>query len=139
MASEILIILLFIYLLLRRAFSAVILAVLSYTVYTLIQNRYGNGLTAYPGPFFASLTNWWRLRDAYINGNERPTYVQLHKKYGDVVRIAPRTLSFASPKAIADIYDPKNNMAKVLIDGTFAILTVEKLTSSLSVQMVHCI
>jgi hypothetical protein len=131
MASEILITLLCINLFLWPAWSTVLLAILGYAVCTPIHNRYGNGLIQYPGPFFASLSNWWRLRDTYVNGNKRPTYVQLHKKYGDVVRIAPKVLSFASPGAIADIYDPKNNMAKV---GMFflAILMIGSLPRSQS-------
>ncbi len=27
----------------------------------LVKTRYHNGLNKYPGPFVASLTNWWRV------------------------------------------------------------------------------
>lgn len=92
---------------------SVVFSLLLSITYGLYQNRYGKGLLEYPGPFLASLTNFWRVRDAYQNGNKRPSYVELHKTYGDVVRLGPDSLSFASPAAIEDIYSPKNNMAKV--------------------------
>ncbi|KAJ0420668.1 cytochrome P450 [Aspergillus carlsbadensis] len=78
----------------------------------LLNNRYNTGLLTYPGPFFASMTTAWRVRDAYVNGDKRPSYVALHRKYGDVVRLGPRELSFASPAAISDIYRPEKGMAK---------------------------
>jgi hypothetical protein len=84
-----------------------------FLVSTLINNRYGNGLTQFNGPFWASLTNFWRVRNSYINGNKRPTVVALHTAYGDVVRVGPKALVFASPNAIADIYPPSKGMAKV--------------------------
>ncbi|EED15773.1 cytochrome P450, putative [Talaromyces stipitatus ATCC 10500] len=77
-----------------------------------LNNRYNNGLIKYPGPFIASLTNMWRVRDAYVNGGKRPSYVTLHRVYGEVVRLGPKALSFASPAAVNDIYRPEKNMAK---------------------------
>ncbi|KAI1078086.1 cytochrome P450 [Whalleya microplaca] len=69
----------------------------------LIRNRYHNGLNKYPGPFLASLTDWWRFWDVY---GQRPdiTHQKLHAKYGDVVRLGPNCLSFADPKALKSIY-----------------------------------
>ncbi|KAF4537431.1 Cytochrome p450 [Lasiodiplodia theobromae] len=86
--------------------------VLIFGALTLLHNKFGNGLARFPGPFWASTTNFWRLREAYTNGDKRPTIVQLHDKYGDVVRLGPKALSFASPDAIDEIYGPKANMAK---------------------------
>ncbi|KAL2755538.1 hypothetical protein ACRALDRAFT_1071201 [Sodiomyces alcalophilus JCM 7366] len=69
----------------------------------LVRNRYHNGLNKYPGPFLASLTDWWRLFDVW---NRRPdiTHRKLHEKHGDVVRLGPNTLSFADPAALKTIY-----------------------------------
>ncbi|PKS11344.1 hypothetical protein jhhlp_003106 [Lomentospora prolificans] len=69
----------------------------------LAKNRYRRGLNKYPGPFLASLTDWWRFFDVY---GRRPeiTHIELHKKYGDVVRLGPNTLSFSNPKALKAIY-----------------------------------
>ncbi|ROV96012.1 hypothetical protein VMCG_08002 [Cytospora schulzeri] len=69
----------------------------------LLRNRYHNGLNKYPGPFLASLTDWWRFFDVW---NRRPetTHIRLHEKHGDVVRLGPNTLSFADPAALKAIY-----------------------------------
>ncbi|KAJ5825669.1 hypothetical protein N7474_002807 [Penicillium riverlandense] len=67
------------------------------------KNRYHNGLHKYPGPFLASITDWWRFFDVY---GRRPevTHRALHKKHGDVVRLGPNTLSFSDPQALKTIY-----------------------------------
>ncbi|KAL1845042.1 hypothetical protein VTK73DRAFT_1294 [Phialemonium thermophilum] len=69
----------------------------------LLRNRYHNGLNKYPGPFLASLTDWWRFVDVY---RRRPdiTHQKLHAKYGSVVRLGPNCLSFSDPRAMKTIY-----------------------------------
>ncbi|KAK3998283.1 putative cytochrome P450 pisatin demethylase [Cladorrhinum sp. PSN332] len=69
----------------------------------LARNRYHNGLNKYPGPFLASLTDWWRFFDVYRRRPER-THIELHKKYGPVVRLGPNTLSFSDPDSLKTIY-----------------------------------
>ncbi|KAJ5331864.1 hypothetical protein N7476_001647 [Penicillium atrosanguineum] len=77
----------------------------------LVKNRYQNGLNKYPGPFLASITNWWRFFDVY---GRRPevTHRALHKKYGDVVRLGPNTLSFSDPSALKSIYGLNKGFVK---------------------------
>ncbi|KAI2621967.1 cytochrome P450 [Hypomontagnella submonticulosa] len=77
----------------------------------LVKNRYHNGLNKYPGPFLASLTDWWRFWDVY---GQRPevTHRKLHAKYGDVVRLGPNSLSFADPKALKTIYGLNKGFVK---------------------------
>ncbi|TVY19873.1 Cytochrome P450 monooxygenase [Lachnellula arida] len=69
----------------------------------LIKNRFTRGLNKYPGPFLASLTDWWRFWIVY---KRRPEveHIRLHAKHGDVVRLGPNDLSFANPQALKDIY-----------------------------------
>ncbi|KAK4444691.1 hypothetical protein QBC34DRAFT_181791 [Podospora aff. communis PSN243] len=69
----------------------------------LLRNRYGKGLNKYPGPFLASLTDWWRFLDVYRQRPEQ-THIALHKKYGPVVRLGPNALSFSDPDALKTIY-----------------------------------
>jgi hypothetical protein len=78
----------------------------------LVKNRYHNGLNKYPGPLLASLTDWWRFVDVY---GRRPevTHRALHKKYGDVVRLGPNTLSFSDPQALKSIYGLNKGFIKV--------------------------
>lgn len=76
---------------------------LTLTLAWLLRNRYHNGLNKYPGPFLASLTDWWRFFDVY---KQRPevTHLALHKKHGKIVRLGPNVLSFSDPEALKTIY-----------------------------------
>ncbi|KAI6299158.1 hypothetical protein MCOR29_011034 [Pyricularia oryzae] len=77
----------------------------------LARNRFQKGLHKYPGPFLASLTDFWRVWDVY---KQRPevTHRKLHERYGDVVRLGPNALSFSDPKALKAIYGLNKNMVK---------------------------
>lgn len=78
----------------------------------LVKNRYNNGLNKYPGPFLASLTDWWRFIDVYGQRPER-TLRALHDKHGDIVRTGPNTLSFSDPAALKSIYGLNKGFVKV--------------------------
>ena len=79
----------------------------------LALNRFNRGLNNYPGPFLASITDWWRFWDVY-NRRAEWTHVALHEKYGDVVRLGPNLLSFGDPKALKTIYGLNKGFVKVL-------------------------
>jgi hypothetical protein len=78
----------------------------------LLSNRFNRGLNKYPGPFLASLTDWWRFWIVY---KRRPevTHIKLHAKHGDVVRLGPNSLSFSNPKALKTIYGLNKGFTKV--------------------------
>jgi hypothetical protein len=80
-----------------------------------VHNRYGYGLAHFAGPTGASFTTLWRARHIKQNWSNRPAIGALHEKYGNIVRIGPKTLSFASPEAIDAIYSAKANMSKARI------------------------
>lgn len=88
---------------------SVVLIVL-FTTY-LLSNRFNRGLNKYPGPFLASLTDWWRFWIVY---NRRPEaeHIRLHAKHGDVVRLGPNDLSFANPTALKTIYGLNKGFTK---------------------------
>ena len=69
----------------------------------LLYFRYKNGFSKYNGPFLASFTDLWRLLYAYLKEHQAPM-LDVHEKYGDVVRLGPNMFSFAKPEAIKDIY-----------------------------------
>ena len=56
-----------------------------------------------PGPFLAGCTDLWRLIVVF-NGRADLTYVKLHEKYGDVVRIGPNCVSVMGTDALPAIY-----------------------------------
>lgn len=56
-----------------------------------------------PGPFLAQFTNLWRF--FLVRGrSSHETYLRLHKKYGDLVRIGPKCISISKPDMIPTIY-----------------------------------
>ncbi|KAL3455413.1 hypothetical protein BJX64DRAFT_282096 [Aspergillus heterothallicus] len=81
----------------------VIYLIPSFLLLYCLQQYFHNGLWRYPGPVLAKFTDIWRFLDVH---RRRPdiTHNALHKKYGDIVRLGPNTLSFASPSAIKVIY-----------------------------------
>ena len=78
----------------------------------LFYPRYSRGLHKFNGPFLASISNIWRLWYAHTVV-QRPMYVDVHRKYGDIARIGPNELSFSDPRAIQEIYGPKGASQKV--------------------------
>ena len=65
-----------------------------------------------PGPAFAAFTKLVRVW-LLINGDGPAKYLELHKKYGSVVRTGPNHISLASPDSISAIYDLKGAFRKV--------------------------
>ncbi|KAH6685925.1 cytochrome P450 [Plectosphaerella plurivora] len=77
----------------------------------VVYYRHIHPLSKYPGPFWASLTNLWKLKELW--GLHLPdTLVRLHQKYGDVVRIGPNQISFQQGGAVPRIYKAGRVLAK---------------------------
>jgi hypothetical protein len=70
-------------------------------------------LRAYPGPFIASLTDFWLLNTFWRNRPWRNTSKELHNKYGPIVRYGPNRLMFSSPSSIPVILSTSNVFEKV--------------------------
>jgi hypothetical protein len=77
----------------------------------IIYYRHIHLLSKYPGPPLASFTNLWK---AYQQWTLRmpETLVQLHEKYGDVVRVGPNDLSFNSADSVHMIYKAGRSLPK---------------------------
>jgi hypothetical protein len=73
--------------------------------------RYLHSLSKYPGPLFASLTNTYKAYYVY-NLTLHEKLLELHMRYGPVVRIGPNHLHTWEGEAIATIYKGGRNMAK---------------------------
>lgn len=83
-------------------------------VLNLLYNKFQPGLTSIPGPTLAAYTKWWRFYDVY-KGHAHLTAIDLHQKYGPLVRIAPNHVSVADPKMISVIYTNKEEFTKVTL------------------------
>jgi benzoate 4-monooxygenase len=68
-------------------------------------------LANYPGPLLASFTNLWKVKELW-KLHLPDTLVDLHDKYGDVVRVGPNQLSFRQGEALPRIYKGGRHLAK---------------------------
>ncbi|KAK7914065.1 Cytochrome P450 monooxygenase BOA3 [Apiospora marii] len=87
---------------------------LVYWTGTCIYNLYFHPLAKYPGPRFAAVSQLWYAR-VYTGGNWPFIIEQAHRKYGDVIRIAPNELSFCTPQAFKDIYGGATKTKKLFV------------------------
>lgn len=93
--------------------SAALATVIAYAVYTVTYNVYFHPLAKFPGPPIARTTIYWKAYvECIANRSFCHVLVELHARYGDVVRVGPNELHFANPKTYHDIYNKKNRWDK---------------------------
>lgn len=68
-----------------------------------------------PGPFLAKFSNIWRFYNHY-GQTHIETQKELHKTYGDVVRLGPNTVSIADASLLKTIYSTRGTFTKVSND-----------------------
>ncbi|KAL2698198.1 hypothetical protein AAEP93_010908 [Penicillium crustosum] len=76
-----------------------LLAVITHLVY----NYAKGGLWRIPGPWLRGVSSLPRILSVY-NNKSHDEDIQLHRKYGNIVRLAPNLLSIADPAEINQIY-----------------------------------
>ncbi|KAL6792217.1 cytochrome P450 [Trichoderma sp. SZMC 28013] len=64
-----------------------------------------------PGPFLARFTRLWYFRRVALGGFEQEN-IQLHRKYGPVVRLAPNMYSIDIPEAVNTVYGIGSKLPK---------------------------
>lgn len=84
-------------------FVAAIALVVLYGLAKVHRNLIVSPLRPVPGPKFFALTRW-RLAYEDYRGTRTRCINNLHKQYGDVVRVGPNELSFNSLSALKSIY-----------------------------------
>jgi hypothetical protein len=78
----------------------------------LIATYYRNGLNRYPGPILAKFTRFWYWLE--VKANRHPRHlIELHRKYGDVVRIGPNSLSLSNAECVPHLYGISHGYLKV--------------------------
>jgi hypothetical protein len=92
----------------------VILVLFSVSIIIAVARSRAARIDHIPGPFLAKYTDALRAYMAFkYSGREVNLYMKLHKKYGQVVRIGPRTVSVLDPRAVPVIYNVKARLSKV--------------------------
>lgn len=80
---------------------------ISIAAYRLLFHR----LRSFQGPILASLSNFWRSH-LHLDGEYHRKIQQLHREYGDFLRVAPRELDINNVEAIKVIYGPLSKCRK---------------------------
>ncbi|KAJ0383442.1 hypothetical protein COL922a_010484 [Colletotrichum nupharicola] len=84
----------------------------------VLRTRYLSPLRSYPGPFLASTTRLWKVITT-ASGRSHLQHVELHRKYGPVVRIGPNEVSIASPEAARHVLSAGKRFYKTAFYGVF--------------------
>ena len=69
----------------------------------VIYRAYFHPLKKFPGPFWARIFSWWRVKHIAQDGPYYAFVDRLHAKYGDVVRIGKYTLHRESSQLISQV------------------------------------
>lgn len=80
------------------------------TSYVIYQSWF-HPLAAYPGPFFAKLTDLYSVVHA-LRGDRHEDLYQLHQRHGRIVRIGPNRLTILDAEALEPIYGHQANVKK---------------------------
>jgi len=86
--------------------------VLSFVIGFIVKRRYLSPLRRFPGPFWASVTRWWMVRQVF-QGTHEHDMLRLHAKYGPIVRISPFEVAINDPEAAKYIYGHNSGFTKV--------------------------
>ncbi|KAH8819269.1 cytochrome protein [Xylogone sp. PMI_703] len=92
--------------------------ILFYPILSILYNLYFHSLSDYPGPRLAAATRLWYCWHC-LRGNLPFVLDEAHRKYGDIVRIAPNELSYINPEAWNQIYGHKPGKPEIMKDPTF--------------------
>lgn len=87
------------------------LVLIAFVFSRLIWNKFQPHVWKIPGPTAAAYTKFWRVYDVW-KGQAHLTAIDLHKKYGPIVRIAPNHVSVSDPSYIPVFYNIKENYTK---------------------------
>jgi cytochrome P450 len=83
-----------------------ILVLLGAFVFRSVYRRYFHPLHHIPGPFLGSISSLWFLWVGVLNNDRQDLLlVDLHKKYGPLVRIRPNTVVFNDPTHLPEYYN----------------------------------
>ncbi|KAJ6192804.1 putative P450 monooxygenase [Bipolaris maydis] len=97
--------------------STIIYATLIFVLYygiLAIYNIYFHPLRKFPGPKLRAASDWPYVV-SLLRGTSPQDMLEMHKKYGRVVRVAPNELTFVSPAAWTEIYGQKRRGQEELV------------------------
>lgn len=72
-------------------------------LYNHRRRRYFSPISHIPGPFFASVSRLWHVRQI-LRGKQNYKLLELHEKHGHFVRIAHNEVSVSHPHGVKALY-----------------------------------
>lgn len=78
---------------------------------TAVCNLFFSPLRNVPGPFFARISKLWYFIHVY-RGQFEHENIELHRKYGPIVRVAPNMYSIDIPDSVNTVYHISSKMPK---------------------------
>lgn len=81
------------------------------SIFYAFYNRYFHPLAKVPGPYWASITPFWLAWQSYKQRRPRLD-IDLHKRYGSVVRIRPNEVLFSNPEYFKAVHGAGSKFAK---------------------------
>lgn len=79
----------------------------------LTRIKFRPGLRNLPGPLLASVSDLDRMWSC-AEGSQMNYHIQLHEKYGPLVRVGPKHVSFSDARLIPQVYGITTKFYKVL-------------------------
>ena len=89
-----------------------ILALLLLTLFSKLYQAYTSPLRDVQGPWLARFTRFWYARSTYSRQGHKIA-MELHRKYGSIVRIAPNEYTIDNLEASKIIYRSRDPLVKV--------------------------
>ncbi|KAJ4117574.1 hypothetical protein NW768_010939 [Fusarium equiseti] len=96
------------------------ITLLSLVLLRIVYNLLFHPLRSIPGPLFARASCLWRLI-RYFRGTWHDDVLELHRKYGQAVRISPGEVSFTDQDAIKGIYGHGKTVTKAKFYDAFIV------------------
>ncbi|KAL1956110.1 hypothetical protein VTO42DRAFT_7629 [Malbranchea cinnamomea] len=93
--------------------AASLATVVTYAISRIVYNVFFHPLRSFPGPILHAAS---RIPYCHklIRGTLPFDVLAMHKKYGDVVRVAPNELAISTPQAWKDIMGPRDEVGKYM-------------------------
>ncbi|KAK9436513.1 FAD/FMN-containing dehydrogenase [Metarhizium brunneum] len=86
-----------------RAMSLAVLGIIAVTLHIVLYRLTLHPLAKVPGPKWAAISNFWYARQI-AKGKMAQLGLEMHRKYGDIVRVGPNEVWFNTTEAFDQIY-----------------------------------
>lgn len=109
------------------------LLLLIYLLLDSVRVAYKSGIRNVPGPTFARWSNLWRITFVW-DGKAPWKTLDLHEKYGPVIRTGPNSVVFSDPAVIPLIYGVSSKYYKARTGLQYEIGGIANVSSHVSTK-----